>query len=689
MKSFGFRLLFCLLFLAWSQTLSAQTAVPLDGTPPELPLGTYLGYFEDSGNRLTIDDVSAPGFSGKFLPLGRDSFNAGYSASTYWFRFEATNAGGQDLNRQFEIPHPILGEVTFYQPSAEAREPYTSLKAGDSLAFSDRPVPHRNLVFPVRVPAGTARTFYIRVRTFGSLTFSATLWDPFAHARKDRREYGFLGLYYGLLLMLFLYNGISFVGTRDRSFLYFLGFVLCLGLFLASFDGLAQEFIWGNVPVPGEIPRNMAINLASAFAGLFVREFLSLGTHSRRIDTALKWMIRAYLALAVGMLFLPARPLIQVTAVTTLAGIFLGVLAPVNALRAGYRPALLFIAAWVPLLISGLVIILRLAGLAPLTSLTQYFVHGAMAIQTLFFSLALIERIDQLRREKAVAEHEAALREERMETSLIRNNELQDVLEEREAARLEVEQQKTQLEEANLKLRELDRIKADFTAMLVHDLKSPLAAVLNACEVIQPPESLKADPQKAELVQHVHATLDSTIALIDDLLELYRTESSAVLLNRDRLNLKPLLIRACGAARLAGAKNGLTVALDLPETLPTVAGDAQKLDRVFGNLLSNALKFTERGGSITVTAQAITGTGVEEGLTFVKISVTDTGAGIPPAELPYVFDPYRQGETRNRQLGVGLGLAIVKGIVAAHEGSITVRSQLGVGTTFTVLLPAL
>lgn len=689
MKSFGFRLLFCLLFLVWSQAISAQTAVPLDGAPPELPLGTYLGYFEDSGNRLTIEDISAPGFSGKFVPFGRSTFNAGYSASTFWFRFEATNAGARDLKRQLEIPHPILGEVAFYQPSAEAGEKFTFLMAGDALAFGDRPVPHRNLVFPVQVPAGATRTFYLRVRTSGSLTFSATLWESATHARKDRREYGFLGVYYGLLLMLFFYNGISFLGTRDRSFLYFLGFVLCLGLFQSSIDGLAQEFIWGNAPVPGQIPRNVFVNLASAFAGLFVREFLSLETHSRRIDTAAKWTVRAYLALAAGFLFLPAHPLIQATAVLTLFGIFLGILAPVDALRAGYRPALLFIAAWVPLLFSGLVIILRLAGFAPTTFLTQYFVHGGMAIQAMFFSLALIERIDQLRREKAVAEHEAALREERMEISLIRNNELQEVLQEREAARLEIEQQKKQLEEANLKLRELDRIKADFTAMLVHDLKSPLSAVLNACEVIQPPESLTADPQKAELVQHVHATLDSTITLIDDLLELYRTESSTVLLNRDRLNLKSLLARACGAARLAGAKKGLTVALELPETLPPVAGDAQKLDRVLGNLLSNALKFTDPGGTITVTARASTGTGVEEGLTFVRISVTDTGGGIAPAELPYVFDPYRQGETRNRQLGVGLGLAIVKGIVAAHEGRVTVRSQLGVGTTFTVLLPAL
>jgi signal transduction histidine kinase len=689
MKSIGFHLLLCLLLLGLSQSVPAQSAVSLDTAHSRLPLGTHLGFIEDSGGRLTIDDVSRPAFSETFLPLNRETLNAGYSASTYWFRFTATNTGTRDLKRFLEVPFPILGEVAFFQPSDEEQGKFTILMAGDALAFSDRVVPHRHLVFPIRVPAGATRTFYLRVRTSGSLTFSAILWEPAAHALKDRREYGFLGVYYGLLLMLFLYNGISFLGTRDRSFLYFLGFVLCLGLFQASIDGLAQEFLWGNAAVPGQIPRNVFINLASALAGLFVREFLSLEKYSRRLDVAARWLTRCFFALAVGFLILPPRPLIQATAALTLVGIVLGVLAPVDALRAGYRPALLFIFAWVPLLMSGLVIILRLAGFAPYTFVTQYFVHGGMAIQTMFFSLALVERIDALRREKAEAEHESALREERMEISLIRNNELQEVLQEREAARLEVERQKAELEEANLKLRELDRIKADFTAMLVHDLKSPLSAVLNACEVIQPPESLKTDPQKAELVQHVHATLDGTITLINDLLEIYRTESDQVLLSRDRLDLHPLLTRACNAARLAGVKTGLSVELEVADSLPPIAGDVQKLDRVLSNLLSNALKFTDAGGRITVSARTVTGSGVEAGITFVEISVTDTGEGIPPAELPYVFDPYRQGTTRSRQLGVGLGLAIVKRVIAAHEGSISVRSQVGVGTTFTVLLPAL
>ncbi len=690
MRSLGLRFVACLLVAVglWNAPVAAQTPVVLDPAQPSLALARHLEILEDPGGRLTIDDVASPAFASKFMATERNAINAGYSASAFWFRFEARNPSEGTLDRLLEIPSPILGDVTFFHPADDGSSRFGMSSAGDALPFGERVILHRHFVFPVRLPARATRVFYLRVRTTGSLSFSATLWEAGAHARKDRLEYGFLGLYYGLLLMLLLYNGISFLGTRDRSFLYFLGFVTCLGLFQASADGLGQEFIWGNAPFPGQIPRNVAINLAAAFAGYFARDFLSLKRYSRRIDFAVKWLTYGYLSLAAAMLLFPSRIVIEATAMLILVGVFIGLIAPVDAFRAGYRPALLFILAWVPLLISGLVLILRFTGLAPDTFLTQYFMHGGMAIQSLFFSLALVERIDALRRETAIAQYEADLREERMEISLIRNTELEDALQQREVARLEIERQKAELEDAYAKLREVDRIKADFTAMLVHDLKSPLAGVRNACEVIQPLEAI-TDPNRQELVRNVHSTLDGTITLIDDLLEIYRSESLDVALDRDRLDLKRFLDRAIGAARLNGTKNNLSVELELPEKLPEIIGDVRKLDRVFSNLLSNAVKFTAPGGRITVSARTVAGSGVEAGITFVEVAVTDTGDGIPPAELPYLFDPYRQGASRNRQLGVGLGLAIVKRIVAAHEGNISVRSQVGVGSTFLVTLPAL
>src|SRR5262249_47828084 len=118
-----------------------------------------------------------------------------------------------------------------------------------------------------------------------------------------------------------------------------------------------------------------------------------------------------------------------------------------------------------------------------------------------------------------------------------------------------------------------------------------------------------------------------------------------------------------------------------------VLGDPEQLDRVLSNLLDNALKYTPKGGTVYVSTATESGSGVERGLEFVALSVTDTGPGIPAEDLPYVFDPYCQRESKQHSGSVGLGLAIVQRLVAGHSGRVRVYSQLGVGTTFRVLLP--
>ena len=105
------------------------------------------------------------------------------------------------------------------------------------------------------------------------------------------------------------------------------------------------------------------------------------------------------------------------------------------------------------------------------------------------------------------------------------------------------------------------------------------------------------------------------------------------------------------------------------------------------NLLDNAFKFTPRGGAIRLEATQDFGSGVESGLRFLRISVIDTGRGIPPDKLPFVFDPFRQTERGDAERGFGLGLAIVQRLVAAHQGQILAQSQLGFGTSFTLHLP--
>jgi signal transduction histidine kinase len=171
--------------------------------------------------------------------------------------------------------------------------------------------------------------------------------------------------------------------------------------------------------------------------------------------------------------------------------------------------------------------------------------------------------------------------------------------------------------------------------------------------------------------------------------EVYRSEETGITLNRTSFNVTALLQEAVDGIRPEANRKNIILKYELPDAahLPPLLADRSKLLRVISNLLTNAVKFTSKGGVVMLNAAVVNGMGVNIGRDFIEISVTDTGIGIPPEDLPYVFDVYRQSRNNRSGVGVGLGLSIVKSIVAAHGGDVRVESQPGVGTSFTVSLP--
>lgn len=245
-----------------------------------------------------------------------------------------------------------------------------------------------------------------------------------------------------------------------------------------------------------------------------------------------------------------------------------------------------------------------------------------------------------------------------------------------------LERQNETLQDANLKLKEIHTLKANFTAMLVHDLRSPLNSVGLVLDLLQDGGVVRPSlvNQAADCYQRVQS-------LLEEVLELHRSEHGQVPLQTTDIDPVPWLqgLSEQFSAQAQGA--GITLQTEWPASLPTIQGDRSKLDRVLHNLIGNALKFTPRGGAVKLEAGLEFGSGVESGLRYLRVAVVDTGRGIPPEKLPFVFDPFRQTEPGDSRAGFGLGLAIVQRLVAAHHGQIRAQSQLGFGSSFTVLLP--
>jgi PAS domain S-box-containing protein len=225
---------------------------------------------------------------------------------------------------------------------------------------------------------------------------------------------------------------------------------------------------------------------------------------------------------------------------------------------------------------------------------------------------------------------------------------------------------------------DLARQRQNFLAMLTHDIKNPLAVVLGFAELLGEVGELNAEQR--DMVGRMQANAGTVLGLVANYLKLTQIESGGLALQPRPVGLRDLLAATLVPYLGQATQEGLQLDAALPADLGVIEADPLALERVFTNLLHNAIKFTPAGGRIAVEA--------ERGNAGVTVRVRDTGVGIDAAELATIFQPYRRGTTRQPRQGVGLGLFIAESLVQAHGGRIAVESRRGAGTTFSVWLPA-
>jgi signal transduction histidine kinase len=244
-------------------------------------------------------------------------------------------------------------------------------------------------------------------------------------------------------------------------------------------------------------------------------------------------------------------------------------------------------------------------------------------------------------------------------------------------SRDEVGQLATAFNRMSGELENLERSRRDLVANVSHELKTPITAIRahleNLLDGVERP-----DPDTLQVMLTQSERLGR---LVEQLLDLSRLESGEVPLQRRRMTLAPVVLQVMSEIEVARSGRGVRVSDELPEDLPPVEADRERVHQVLFNLVDNAVRFTPSGGDVTVSAQRHNGS--------VEISVTDTGVGISAEHLPRLFERfYRVDTARSRDDGgTGIGLAIARSVVEAHGGHLEARSVLGKGSVFTFDLP--
>ena len=236
------------------------------------------------------------------------------------------------------------------------------------------------------------------------------------------------------------------------------------------------------------------------------------------------------------------------------------------------------------------------------------------------------------------------------------------------------------LRQSEESLREAGRLKDDFLATVAHELRTPLGAILGWAHILR--EEKVDEATSARALDAILRNARLQTRLISDLLDISRVVAGTLRVEMQTVELVAVIRAALETVRPAAEAKGVTLTSNVDAEAGPVTGDPSRLQQVLWNLLTNSIKFTPAGGTVSVRVQAVGGR--------VEVTVEDTGPGIPPAFLPHVFERFRQaggGATRGKG-GLGLGLAIARHLVELHQGTIAVANRdPSPGAVFTVLLP--
>jgi signal transduction histidine kinase/CheY-like chemotaxis protein len=235
---------------------------------------------------------------------------------------------------------------------------------------------------------------------------------------------------------------------------------------------------------------------------------------------------------------------------------------------------------------------------------------------------------------------------------------------------------------ANFQAEALEKLKADFTAMIVHDLRAPLTAIMSGAAIVEDGLVGSVNPDQKHWLEKIGANSRNLLALVNDFLDLSKIEAGRLEIVKEQVDLAALIQAAIDDYGPLAREKQTAFAGRIDPPFPRIQADPGRLGQIFANLLSNAIKFTGAGGAIEIGA-APSGGGE------IKVWVKDSGVGIPAHEIGHLFEKYRQTQSgkASKHKGTGLGLVICKMIVESHGGKIWAESEEGKGTTFFFTLP--
>lgn len=703
------RLFFCLLLSVVCTHVQAEPVVYTSGA---LLIGGDISILEDKQNALTPEAAFA---SDAFVPSTQQVPNFDISSSTFWIRFTFTNATG-NRNVQLEVENALLDTCELYV--VENGQLRLLASYGSTRPYRMREYDNPTFLFDLAGPDTAAHEYMLKIRGTEQMVVPLIVGATDVIAEQQSTRHLVTGVLAGILLIMMIYNFFLYASIRDKSYLYYVLFILFIGLTQLTLPGFTYEYLFAGYPRLFNYSIVVFASLAGISALYFIRTFLHTKVNTPTWDKVLVVFIVLYTAAGVvrlaGQDQLSSR---MVDVAALLASLAVYALVIQLSLRR-YQPAKFLFVAWTVFLVGLVLFVLRNFNVLPYNNFTNYTMQLGIAAEVALLSIALADKINILDREKKASqanelktakENERIIREQNVMLETKVSERTQDL----EVANQELNKTLTDLQEAEMQLVESEKMASlgQLTAGIAHEINNPINFVTS---------NVKPLKRDIDMVVDMLAQVE-TIGLSESTLEEKQEKLQALKQEYDFDYLKSeieYLLKGIGEGsnRTAEIVKGLRVFSRLDEDdlkkadinegldstliivnnllskvqiakdyaeLPLIDCYPGKLNQVFLNIISNAVHAIKKrhgenpGGVLTIK------TFIDDNQ--LHIIIADNGTGMDENTKKKLFEPFFT--TKDVGEGTGLGLSIAYNTIQKHNGQIHVESEVGVGTEFSMTIP--
>ncbi len=628
-------LFFLLLTVSSLALADISTVVPTDevalANEPYKQLAQHFEILRDHVDEYSPFEILLPDLEVSWSPVDGGVLNLGYIEEPFWLKLKLNAQASIYKRWDLVVSSTLVDYIDVYQVFPDSG-PRIIYRSGMSRPFKNRTEEHRYFIVPLDI-FENPETLLIRIETTGASYIPMQLYPENQFWATLQIEDSINWVFYGIILAMALYNLFVYFAIKDRSYLFYVLFITSFSLVHLSLDGYLFQYFWPENKPFSDVPDTLFLSLSIIFSFLFISSFLNLKTHIPRLNRFLLviCLLQApiilgslhYTELKIAIWVLPFIALFL--AISVLLGLYSGL--------KGLVTARYFVLAWVIFAVGNTYLISVYMGMNAFSFSPLMVSKLSSFVEAMLLSFALASRIRELRVER------------------------------------ETQQMKA-------------KAQSYFFAQISHEIRTPLNGVLGTIELLS---QTNLDKEQRSYSNIIQSSGRSLLMLVNDVLDYSKIESGKMTLQTEDISIRDLIRFQVELYRSSAEQKKVELTLHIDNKVPKwIESDTQRIRQITSNLISNAIKFTDKGYVRVFLSVETDGDKPQ-----VILKVKDSGIGIVQAEQNDIFNAYQQIDVGKRRVygGTGLGLAISKELIELLGGSISLTSDVNVGSEFTVHFP--